>query len=138
MRAIRRDIRKPGYLGLLVLMQFVEAVVHLHDLYRLDEDSLAAGALVIHDAGDAVLVGRRHRYKGLSVPHRNPGVLVHIAFALRLLQDGGDDFGNRLLLLPDQPSDAGKGVGSVVPDIAVTVDDGVDAAADFGEISHGP
>ena len=81
-----------GYLGLLVLVKLVETVVHLHNLYRLDEDRLAAGALVVHYAGDAVLVDCRHRDEHLAVPHRHSGIFLHIAVALGLLEDGRRDF----------------------------------------------
>ena len=125
-----------GDLGLLVLVQLVETVVHLHNLNRLYEDSLAAGALVVHYAGDAVFVDRRHGDKHHAVPHRHSGIFLHITVALGLLEDGRSDLRDSFFLLFDETADARQSLGSVVADIAVTVYDGVDAADHLGEVGH--
>ena len=111
----------------LLEMQLADVVLQFDDFGRLDEGRLAGGGDVVDEALQLALGGRAHRDEVLAVADGHVGVGVHHAVLLRLAQDGPGALGDGGFLAAQVAPDLEEPVGGGVLDVAVFVEDGLDA-----------
>ena len=120
-------------LALLLEVELRDVVLQLDDLGRFDEGGFAGGGHVVHEAGQLALGGRPHRDEVFAVADGHIRVGVHDPLLLRLAQDGPGALGDGGLLAAEVAPDLEKMVGGGVLDVAVFVEDGLDAPLHLGE-----
>ena len=120
-------------LAALLEAEFGDVVLQFDDLGRLHEGGLAGGGDVVHEALDLALGGGPHGNEELAVADGHVGVGVHDALLLRLAEDGPGALGDRGFLAAQVAPDLEEAVGGGVLDVAVLVEDALDAALDLRE-----
>ena len=125
-----------GDLALFLELKLADLVAQFDDFQRLDEGRLAAGRLVVHDAGQFLLRAGRHGDEYPPVADHYFGIALHQPFALRGTEDGVDAPGNLPLLRPQAAPDLTQGGRSRVAHLSVTVENRFDAAPDGRIATH--
>ena len=140
-----RQVRNPGAQELGELVQdardlagfgepeFGDLVGEGDDLGRFDEGGLAGGGLVIDETRELALLRRGHRNQHLAVPDGDARIGLHEAVLLRLPENGVHPLGDVDLAFADGGPDLIELVRRRILDLAVLVQDAVDAALDFRE-----
>ena len=124
------------YFAALGIGELAQLVVDGHHLGRLNEAGAPRGRLVEHYAADLALVGRRHGDDGPPLANRHGGVGLHYALGLRLPQDGRKPLRHGALLGQNVAADGGQVGRGAVADVAVLVEDALDALGQHREHGH--
>ena len=117
----------------LGIFQFAQFVVDLHDLDRFDVERTARSRFVVDEALQLAFVGRGDGNHGPPVADRDLRVGLDDARSLGRSQHGLQPLGGLPFAFADGTPDLQQGRRSIVPDIAETIDDGVDPLHDFGK-----
>jgi len=127
---LREDADDLAPLG---IFQFAQLVVDLHDLDRFDVERTPRGRFVVDEALQLAFIGRGNRDHGLPFADRDLGVGIDDTGPFGGGEHRLQPLGGLPFAFADGAPNLQQGRRSIVPDIAETIDDGVDPLHDPGE-----
>ena len=123
----------PHDLAPLGVLQLLEFVIDFDNLDRLDVEGLARGRFVVDETLQLAFIGRCDRNHRPAVADREHRVGLHDTGFLGIRQHLLQAFGGLPLPFEDHPPDLLQLRRSVVPNLAVLIDDTVDRPNDLRE-----